>query len=476
MDNEEADMFGVLLKKELLTNLLDLKFVVISIVCIALILLGVFAGGRSYETRMAEYTTGRSLARKTLANQPNWGMVYQLGMKLMVPPSSLSALVTGIEESAGRSGSVSIAFDVKLQDSKFSENPIMGVFGTLDLTFIVTVVLSLFALLLTYDTISGEKEQGTLRLILANAVPRDKIISAKIVGGLISMFVPILIGLLLGLVALLTFPTIRFGGEEWLRLLLIVVNFGLYLLVFFSLGLFVSSRTTRATVSFLMLLSIWVLLVIVVPRAAVVVAGQLYPIPSPHEIQAQKDTILQEVQEKARKEQMEYMKKHPPGQSNQEEWGKKYFEDMGDLQNRSLQEINEGNAKVDASYEAKRRKQRQLAIILSRISPASLATYASMNLADTGLDKVDKFLSNARIYKLEWTDYVNKKMFGALGEDAQAAMQMKPDLEGMPEFKFRSLSLRESFVLAQWDFAIMFVFAVVFFLAAIFSFLRYDAT
>lgn len=470
-------MFGVLLKKELLTNLLDFKFIVISAVCIALILLGVFAGGRSYETRMAEYTTGKSLARKTLENQPNWSMVSLLGMTLMVPPSSLSALVTGVEESAGRSGTVNDLSDVKLQGSKLSENPILGVFGTLDLTFIVTIVLSLFALLLTHDTISGEKEQGTLRLILTNAVPRDKIISAKIVGGLVSTFVPILIGLLLGIITLLTFPNIRFAGDEWIRLLLIVINFGLYLLVFFSLGLLVSARTTRAAVSFLMLLSIWVLLVIIIPRAAVVVAAQLSPIPSPHEIQAQRDAILQEVQQRTTKEIMEYSQKNPPGQSNPEEWRKKYLEYIEEIRTQSLQEMNESNAKIDASYEAKRRKQRQLAIALSRISPASLATYAAMNLADTGLDKMDKFLSDARTYKLEWSDYVNKKMFGSFREgDMQQAVQAKPDLKDMPEFKFRSLSLRESFALAQWDFAIMFLFAVVFFLLAILSFLRYDAT
>ena len=131
---------------------------------------------------------------------------------------------------------------------------------------------------------------------------------------------------------------------------------------------------------------------------------------------------------------------------------------------------------MEASYVAKRRKQRQFAVALSRISPASLATYAAMNLADTGLEKVDKFLADGRAYKLAWTDYVNKKMFEALSNGQEAAMQKKPNLEDMPEFRFRSLSLEQSLALAQWDFAIMFMFAVLFFLATIFSFLNYDAT
>ena len=495
-------MFGVLLKKELFINLLDLKFVVISIVCIALILLGVFAGERSYRTRVVEYTMGESLVRKTLEDQRNWAMVRGRGTKLMIPPSPLSALVTGVEESAGRVVSVNASSDIKLQDSKHSENPILGVFGTLDLTSIVTVVLSMFALVLTYDTVCGEKERGTLRLMLASAVPRDKIISAKIVGGLICTFVPILIGLLLGLVVLLTFPSIRFGGDEWIRLLLIIINFGLYLLVFFSLGLLVSSRTTRTAVSFLVLQSLWVLLVIIIPRAAVIVAAQLSPIPSAHEIRAQKDAVRQEVQQKTNREFMEYTREH---QFDPDKGVEAFMEEsrkhMEEVENRELQEINEGYAKIDASYENKRREQRQLAILLSRISPAALTTYAAMNLADTGLEKVDKFLSNARTYKLGWTTYINSKMFGRHRKDMRSAgqtkpgqrdmprlqvsrhgrsvqmdMQTRPDLRDMPEFTFRSLSLRESFALAQWDFVIMFLFAVVLFLGAIFSFLRYDAT
>lgn len=46
-------------------------------------------------------------------------------------------------------------------------NEFAVVFPVLDFVGTVTVILSLLALLLSYDRISGEKEQGTLRLSLA---------------------------------------------------------------------------------------------------------------------------------------------------------------------------------------------------------------------------------------------------------------------------------------------------------------------
>jgi len=42
--------------------------------------------------------------------------------------------------------------------------------------FIISTVLSFVVLVLTYDSMSGEKEAGTLRLMLANTIPRYKVL------------------------------------------------------------------------------------------------------------------------------------------------------------------------------------------------------------------------------------------------------------------------------------------------------------
>ena len=44
----------------------------------------------------------------------------------------------------------------------------------LDRTFIISIIFSLYVILLGYDAISGEREQGTLRLILSNPIGRIK--------------------------------------------------------------------------------------------------------------------------------------------------------------------------------------------------------------------------------------------------------------------------------------------------------------
>ena len=53
-----------------------------------------------------------------------------------------------------------------------------------DWAFIIGYVLSLIALLFTFDAVSGEREHGTLRLMLANPIPRHTVLIGKFLGGI----------------------------------------------------------------------------------------------------------------------------------------------------------------------------------------------------------------------------------------------------------------------------------------------------
>jgi len=213
--------------------------------------------------------TGASLPGKV-----NWSALAYWGQyKVYKKPSPLSILVTGLENDLGRNTTITIYGDPQLEDTKYNEHPIFAVFGSLDLAFIVKVVLSLFAILLTFDAVCGEREGGTLKLMLANPVPRDRVILGKLVGGFLALVVPLVLAMLLGLLVILAYPGVQLSGTDWMRIALLMGVFVLYVVVFMTLGLLVSSRTRRSSTSFLVLLVVWVLFVLVVPKTSVILAG-----------------------------------------------------------------------------------------------------------------------------------------------------------------------------------------------------------
>ena len=337
-------MLKDIIKKEILETITSAKFVFTFLLCAILILLSVFTGISNYRSDAKEYTAALALNKKNLESQPSYQALAGLGTKINKSPQVLGAIASGVDEAVGRVATVNIAYDPNLVDSKYESNPIFSVFGALDLTFIVKIVLSLFAILFTYDAIVGEKERGTLKLTLSNRVPRDRLILGKVIGGFISLLIPLIIPLVLSMLMLLVFPNISMNGEYWGRLLLMFLMYFLYLSVFFTLGLFVSARTSRSSTSFLVLLFIWVIFVTVIPKLSVMTAAQIKPIPSVHEITAKKDAFLQQIQGSAQKEVLDWVKENAqkPGEDPKafQDQFKKYLEDFqqdGDHEDRREQ-------------------------------------------------------------------------------------------------------------------------------------------
>jgi ABC-type transport system involved in multi-copper enzyme maturation permease subunit len=466
-------MLKDIIKKEILETITSAKFVFTFLLCAVLILLSVFTGISNYRADQKEYATAMALNKKNLESQPSYQALAGLGTKINRVPEVLGAIATGVDEAVGRVATVNIAYDPNLVDSKYESNPIFSVFGALDLTFIVKIVLSLFAILFTYDAIVGEKERGTLKLTLSNRVPRDRLILGKVIGGFISLLLPLIIPLILSMLMLLVFPSISMSGDSWIRLLLMFLMYFLYLSVFITLGLFVSARTNRSSTSFLILLFIWVIFVTVIPKLSVMTAAQLKPIPSVHEITAKKDAFLQQVQASAQKEVLTWVKENQkPGEDPKafQDRFKKYLEDF---QQESTRKIDENNAALERDYQLRKRAQQTLAVNLSRISPASALTFSTMSLARTGIDEHERFLDSIRTFKPLWTKWANSKMMQNL-DFTGSGQNAKVVLDDMPLHSFAPESLSKSFARTLPDFGLLVVLMLVFFAGAYVSFLKAD--
>ncbi|MBM3295077.1 MAG: DUF3526 domain-containing protein [Candidatus Aminicenantes bacterium] len=467
-------MLRDIIRKEILETITSPKFVFTFLLCTILILLSVYTGITNYRAEKKEYDAALALNKKNLESQTNYQTLAGLGTKINRPPQVLSTIASGVSEAVGRVATVNIAYDPSLVDSKYESNPVFSIFGALDLSFIVKIVLSLFAILFTYDAIVGEKERGTLKLTLSNRVPRDRLIMGKVIGGYISLLIPLIIPLILSLLILLVYPNLSLAGEDWLRLLLMFLMFFLYLSVFFTLGLFVSARTSKSSTSFLVLLFIWVVFVTIIPKVSVLTASQIRPIPSVHEITAKKDAFLQQIQASGQKEALEWMKQNSPKEGeDQKAWQEKFRKYLEDLQQGLTSKIDENNAALERDYQLRKRAQERLAVNISRVSPASALMFASMSLARTGVDEHERFLASIRSYKPIFTKWANSKMMQSI-DFSGGGQTTKVVLDDMPQHKFEAETIGKSLSRTIPDFGVMLVFIVVFFAGAYVSFLKYD--
>jgi len=481
-------MLGEIIKKEILDNLLGHKFLFIFILCAVLILLSVYIGAADYVESKKEYDANVAALNEGMQPPATYSFFSdQLAYRIYRPPQVMRTIVAGVEDAAGRVSYPNLPYENNLAESKHESNTIFTLFGSLDLMFAVKFILSLCALFLAYDAVSGEKEKGTLKLTLSNSVSRNRFISGKIIGNYLSMLLLFLTPLLMGLILLSVYPGVSLSGGDWQRLISILIMFLLYISVFFALGMLVSAVTTRSSTSFLVLLFLWLALVIVIPGAAVVITENVRPIKSSSIIAGEKalfeiqlnQELNAEFNKKVNEELMPRQAQIQQLMKEDPENGKaamaKFSEEVQQIQQTLSQSILDGvaanNVQLNRDYQVQKDAQQSLAKNISRISPASALTFGSMTLARTGTDEYDRFLASTRDYKPVFRQWrLNNPAF----RDPATGMQREIDLSIIPQLPFAPERLGELFMRTLPDFALMAAMTIIFLAGAYFAFLRYD--
>ncbi len=258
-------MLITLIRREILDNLMTFRFAAAMFITLLLVVANTAVLIKDYEGRLASYNT----AVKTHRQQLRETKTYSAGDIIVDrPPNPLSIFNVGLEKRLGNQIEVSYTFVPALWDAGMSgsDNPFLNIFNSIDITFIFEVVLSLMALIFAYDALAGERERGTLRLVLTHPVSRGHILLAKYIGAMLCLLIPLLLSLLLALVLLTTTTFFSLGTPDFLRIGGIVLASIAYLSVFYLIGLLISAMTQRASTALMLSMFIWGFLVLVYPN------------------------------------------------------------------------------------------------------------------------------------------------------------------------------------------------------------------
>lgn len=464
-------MLTTLIKKELLDNLLSFRFFITLLLCVVLIPLGIYVSVKEYENGVDDYRQAQRLYQESMQGMRNAVDVEAKGLR---PPSPFSIFAAGLDKFLPNEIRSNRNDGLVTGNTRSMDDPLSILFGKMDYLFSIGVVMSLLAILFTFDATTREKEEGTLRLALSNAVPRHQIIIGKYLGNFIAFLIPFAVAMIISVLILsLTGVIAIFQSGNILSLLLIIGISLLFISVFFNLGLLVSSLTHRSLTAQITLLLCWVLLIFALPRASGMIARIIYPVKTQQTINMENSLVRKNIfDEKAQALKdafLDSQRSDPDGASlSYDEIRAPIMERLSEKERRQLDDI-------DRDFRTRKAYQLKIASALSRISPLASLTFAVTELSNTGIHEMDNLFTSAR----QFHDIVTRDVHSRGYKDDIPGLGMRMNLDfinadAIPQYLTQSSSLAQSLQASWVDILLLFMFNVLFFVGAYVGFLRYD--
>jgi len=483
-------MLVTLIKKEIVTTVLDLRFVIASLLFLVLIPLGMYVSRKDYEQRLANYRLEHQMYRQKYGKEVSSKVEVQ-GFR---PPSVLSIFASGLDHYipdkviTSRSGIFRTTKDVR------GDSPAL-LFGRMDLFFNMCFVASLVAMAFTFNSISGEKQAGTLGLMLANSIPRSHILLSKITGAYVSLLIPLIMSLLIASIILELSQDISILLPElYPSFLIILVVTLVYILTMVTLGVLISGTTQKPIISMTVSLFVWVIIVLALPKVSTMLARIIYPVEAEQVVNLRKHMALDDLQETYKQKSKEIHKKYP--HLSRELISRYYFEkrviketfalspkvqsvipldeELAAHLKENEERINNEIGQIVQSHKNKMNIQNAIAMSISRLSPACCYSYLISGLSNTGTMEYDKFMENAQ----EFQDTVKKTIYdnylSRVYEGGSSGHMLHRPPDTVPDMHYRYSSLAE-IVEAGWvDVILSIGFTFLFFTLAFVTFNRYD--
>ena len=262
------------LRLKLKNNSIWLLFVLMQI----LLTISLWTSWQQYQHSQKLQTTSQALVEEQWNAQPDRHphRVAHFGHFAFRPPSVLSYFDVGVNNWVGHS----VFLEAHKQNSANFANDSHGStllrFSELSIANILLLIWPLLLIAMAFSTISGERENGTLKQLMSIGVKFNTLILGK---GLaywllsLSFLLPIFIATVL----LALSSDLVFNSDTIIRIALLFLSFSVYCLFWIVLILLFSHLTKSPKTSLSALITLWFVLTILTPRALADIAQHLYP-------------------------------------------------------------------------------------------------------------------------------------------------------------------------------------------------------
>ena len=460
-------------KRELYDNLNSLRFALATVLLFGLMLTNAVVHLREHPTRMQEYHDAVTESLNRLESRTNLYDVAQRGPGLLYKkPSSLHFCADGGDIFLPAAVHMLIRWitqdlvgfwQLDYRPATHNSKNIRPDTIKVDWGFVIGYVLSLIAILFTFDSISGEREHGTLRLMLANSIPRHTVLIGKFLGALVSISVPFTLAVLMNLLVISTSNDVQLGTDAWNRLGIIFFIAILYLCLFLALGVLVSARVQQSAASLVILLLTWVIFVVFMPSTLASLASGFSTPMTYNEFRERRMRLYNELTDEYTV-RLQDAREHP---AKRIALGGEYItKDVAARERLSQDFLDQQHAQI------------QLGRSVTRISPVAIVQYLLEIFAGTGFERHQQFVENAQRYAREYREFVtdmdraDPDSLHIIGiREGMSQKSVSP--EAIPKFE-DTLNLSHDFNAAAIDLLLLALFFVLLLSGAYMVFVRVE--
>jgi len=398
-------------KQELRSLLREGRFRTAAFLLSGLFLLSLFGAYDYYASLKKQHDEAAQTARTQWDNQKdkNPHSAAHYGTYVFKPIYPLSYFDRGVD---AYTGNTLFLEGHRSNPSKFKVAEDQGTtarLGTLTPAFVLGMLFPLFIIVLGFGSAAAERENGNLRLLMAQGVKPSTLFWGKSLGLWAAVLVLALPFFAAGAVGLLVSAA---GGEHWLRYALTMLLYLAYFGCFIHLTLLISAWAGRQNVALVGSLGVWVLVCLVVPKAAVNIAKQQHPAPT---WQAYNKAIREDLEKG--------VDGHDPADAYTEKLEKETLAKYGvdnvqklpfNWDGFIMQKGEEHETYVFQRHKSELLKvyqqQRQVHQAAAVVSPFVLTGILSQRLAGTDVDVYFDFLAAAERYRVQLVGELNSDL------------------------------------------------------------------
>jgi ABC-2 type transport system permease protein len=326
------------------------------------------------------------------------------GVLALLPPAPLAALAIGQGDVYPNYIKITARSLDALVSGDQIEHPLAVASGQFDVAFVILFLYPLLVFATSFDLTAGERDQGTLRMMLAQPVTLRDIVAGKLIVRAITLLAPLLV---------IPLATAALGSQSdggfWLRAALWSIAIAVYGAIWHGIALVVNARGLSAPANALMLAGIWLLFAVVGPSSVNLLIAVRYPMPSRVEAAVQARAATQDATVEGSRQLGQFLQDHPTSGSV----GREGMRQFAVLQAERDRRVADRLHAVESTFNAQLEKQRRLASWLSVLSPTMVAQRVLLDVAGTSTTRFDRFRGAASSFQEQWRAYFEPRVLDA---------------------------------------------------------------